>query len=862
MVVQKSDLLAGASPDIFLGAPDTGHFTMRPAHSLVSLNTQWGASVNVGTDTHVHLWRITGTPENSNVAISDLAHVPVGSMTSACNRDANGNPVGPACAAQPGTAALIDTGDNRILDAFLTGGNRLWVSATNLCDFGGGTPESCLSIQEIDIGSFSLVQDILYGSGGGEFLMWPAIRPDAAGNLYAVFSRAAAGTFAETRIAGRLSADPLGALGPTTLLKAGEGPYDWFRWGDYFGAARDPCDPDIVWLAGQFADVGMYADWGTWVGATTLTGVPINDNRCNAREIEPGSVRFAETQGTALSTSELGEPDMPCSVEDTTVWYKYTPDLTQQLTAATLGSSFDTQLGVWVISGPGALDLLTCNDNAQGTAQSSAGFTAVAGRTYFFQVDGFAGSTGSLAFTLKVGNDDFADAIPIPGPRYFHAQNTSGATGQGIAERQPSCFGADSSVWYTYSAGLTQELRVETLGSAFDTQLAVWRGTAPQALAEVACANYTGQESLGFTAEAGQTYYFQADGASAAAGDLHLALELDNDDFANAVQVFPVPYTVSQNTLGATAEGILEPQPACFTADSSVWYRFQPVASQNVVVSALGSGYDTQLALWRGRDIGSLQQQSCLDQAQTSEALSFTSTAFETYHIQVNAASAAGDLTLSVASDSDLDTVADAADNCSGVPNADQSNADADSLGDACDPGDSDFDAFPDNTEYFCGSPRESRTLVPERSDTAVDDDGDGLINEPLPAKSDPFDCDGDGYTGLSEASITTLPHDPCGLNGWSSNLVDPSPPPSPAANRVDLYDILSFVAPDRRLDTNSGEPFFSVRWDISPGSGGQENQINIADLTTLFNGGPNSPAHPPMFRGQLAYDRTCPSAP
>jgi hypothetical protein len=215
-----------------------------------------------------------------------------------------------------------------------------------------------------------------------------------------------------------------------------------------------------------------------------------------------------------------------------------------------------------------------------------------------------------------------------------------------------------------------------------------------------------------------------------------------------------------------------------------------------------------------------------------------------------------GSMTFDVRSDVDGDLVPDAWDNCTNDPNPIQGDADEDALGDTCDP-DDDGDLIYDTDEPTCGSdpmditPPLSR---PERIDGAfvdVDDDGDGGVDEPLPAGSEAHDCDGDGYTGSTEAHVfgdtNVRDQDPCGTDAWPSDFVSGGPFGSTNAVRID--DLNTFLSP-RRLDTDPGDPNYDVRWDLSPGAGIFGTVINIGDLNALL-GGPT--ANPPMLGGERA---------
>jgi hypothetical protein len=244
--------------------------------------------------------------------------------------------------------------------------------------------------------------------------------------------------------------------------------------------------------------------------------------------------------------------------------------------------------------------------------------------------------------------------------------------------------------------------------------------------------------------------------------------------------------------------------------------------------------------------------------------------------------------------------------------------------GDECD---NDNDRICDVEDDECGANRNNASRRPERIDgifAEVDDDGDMLIDEPLPAGKDIYDCDGDGYIGrreegkplcantandddrmyvagsltsddslvndgcpavgpaesacgtsmdddgdgwpndgcpqagsLTEGSfnISTSDQDPCGTNGWPADFVSGQIPDS--TNRITISDLISFVAPVRRLDTSPGHNDFSQRWDLVPGRGFFNNWVAIDDLTTLIVIKPQMIGNLRAFSGPV-----CPWAP
>jgi hypothetical protein len=226
--------------------------------------------------------------------------------------------------------------------------------------------------------------------------------------------------------------------------------------------------------------------------------VPLGNDQFAAA---PGisSLPFSWTQDTAEATSETGEPNPSCAAISNSVWYRYTPDVTQEVKVHTFDSDYDTQLAVWRGPSLGSLTEVGCDDDTGGTLQSEVQFAASAGQTYYFQVDGFGAASGTLVLTLKLQNDDFAQAFAISGPRFTRTQTTAGASIEtsDIGEPQPSCTSSvDDTVWYKYIPSITQDLRADTFGSGYDTELVVWRGPSLGSLTEVGCNDDSGGNLL------------------------------------------------------------------------------------------------------------------------------------------------------------------------------------------------------------------------------------------------------------------------------------------------------------------------------------------------------------------------------
>ena len=231
---------------------------------------------------------------------------------------------------------------------------------------------------------------------------------------------------------------------------------------------------------------------------------PPNDNFPGATI---SSLPFKDTVDTAGATDEPGE-HFCLANEGLAVWYSYTPSADTVLVADVEGSQYPVFVSAW--TGTSLLDL-TCGPEGDPRALV---FQAAAGVTYYLQVGSvsYPPQTGTLTFNLSQGvappNDRFPGTTLIGLP-FRDTVDTTFAT---VELSDATMFGA--AVWYNYTPGQDMTLVADTLGSDFQTQIAVDTTDELQypggSLGEF---TECGQAlRVVFEATAGTTYYFHVGG--------------------------------------------------------------------------------------------------------------------------------------------------------------------------------------------------------------------------------------------------------------------------------------------------------------------------------------------------------------
>jgi hypothetical protein len=261
-VIAKQELLDGSTtPDFTAVGPTPGLKSVAPAQSLSPTPTAYAVSVDSPASRVAHLFAVDGIPP-APVSVKEIA---TPAITRLSTPPFAVQPPSPGGLSEP----PIDTNDDRVLDAVWENG-ELTFTADTACQPPGQLLRACGRVVQLGTDSGTVTKDQNIAQPGTD-VYYPAARPDGAGNLVVAYGASSLTQRPELAVLG-LMAD--GSTTAPVAIARSSGPYLGDRYGDYFGAARDPQQPDVVWIAGEAGtDVAGGRGWTTSVASVELTGV-------------------------------------------------------------------------------------------------------------------------------------------------------------------------------------------------------------------------------------------------------------------------------------------------------------------------------------------------------------------------------------------------------------------------------------------------------------------------------------------------------------------------------------------------------------------------------------------------------------
>lgn len=303
-----------------------------------------------------------------------------------------------------------------------------------------------------------------------------------------------------------------------------------------------------------------------------------NDNFVNRFSFSGNTANA--TASSLLATKEPGEPNHAGNTGGKSLWWTWTAPSSGTLTVDTLGSNFDTLLGVYTGSTVSGLVTRASDDDSAGGVLSRVVLTVSAGTSYQIAVDG----QNAISGTVKLQLSFLPTTQPPPTPASLTA--TDG----------------------TFS----DRIRVTWSASANTLSYDVHRNTSTSFAGSSLIANVSGTSFDDTTAVSGQTYNYwvvarNASGTSAPVGpdSGFLGSRIDNDFFANGSTIIGTNVSVTGSSIAATKEAG-EPNHGGNTGGKSVWWRWTAPQSGSLIVDTIGSNFDTLLGIYTGSAVSSL----------------------------------------------------------------------------------------------------------------------------------------------------------------------------------------------------------------------------------------------------------------
>ena len=360
---------------------------------------------------------------------------------------------------------------------------------------------------------------------------------------------------------------------------------------------------------------------------TTFPTGPVNNSFANRTSLSGTAI--TATGSNLGANKETGEPSHNGNAGGKSVWWTWTAPTTGTVQIDTIGSTFDTLLGVYTGSSVTGLSTVASDDDSGGNNTSKVTFTAVQGTAYQIAVDGYNGAYGNITLHVAMSATPTVPAAP------------SNLNGTVISTSQINLSWTDNS-------GNETGFRIERKTGAAGT----W--------AEIATvgANVTSYSSTGLMANT--TYYYRVrayngTGNSAYSSEINRTTSAStgpaNNNFAGRQQISGTSITTTGSNVNATKE-LGEPNHGGNTGGKSVWWTWTATQNGTVTIDTIGSSFDTLLGVYTGSSVGALTTIAGDDDSggsNNSSRVTFSATSGTTYQIAVDGYNAAsGNITLNL----------------------------------------------------------------------------------------------------------------------------------------------------------------------------------------------------------------------
>ncbi len=344
-----------------------------------------------------------------------------------------------------------------------------------------------------------------------------------------------------------------------------------------------------------------------WFIEDPPAGAPANDHFENRIILNEAS---GQTTGSNIfATRQIGESFHAENTGGRSLWWSWMAPSSGMVTFDTAESGFDTIMAVYTGSSISSLTEIVSNDDIGALVASRVSFRATAGTVYHIAVDGYDGDFGNVTLNWSNEipvNDDFANRISLSGSS---GETTGTNINAGVENAEALISDShDHSVWWSWTATESGLVVFETIGSDFNTLLAIFSGDVIQSL-NILASNVQGDNKrVSFNATAGRSYSILVGGKEGEAGNILLQWNSgapSNDYFADRISLEGLSGQTTGSSIGATREA-REPDHADTDGEHSVWWSWSAPSNAKMTFDTHGSSYDTALAVYQGSTINGL----------------------------------------------------------------------------------------------------------------------------------------------------------------------------------------------------------------------------------------------------------------
>ncbi len=255
----------------------------------------------------------------------------------------------------------------------------------------------------------------------------------------------------------------------------------------------------------------------------SLTNAVENDFFTNALALN--GLTTAVNRSNNGATREPGEPRHANNDGGASMWFTWVAPASMLATISTEGSDFDTLLAVYRGTTISNLLLIASNDDVPGVSWSRVTFDAISNVTYQIALDGFNGAFGAYQLAINPAwNDSFAGGIVVTGASGTVSASSRGASRESGEPNHAGLRGSNS-IWFTWTAPVSGAAIFQTIGSSFDTLLAIYTGTSVSNLTVVGADNDSagaGASRVTFNCTKGTMYRIAVDGVNGGKGVVRL----------------------------------------------------------------------------------------------------------------------------------------------------------------------------------------------------------------------------------------------------------------------------------------------------------------------------------------------------